>query len=187
VRRDLLRLGLLPAGAVAYAAWLGLAGGDPLSPFHAESAWNRHLVGPFVGAWDGLQAGFDGARQLLSFQTQHVYFPLAGGNPLVAASHNLINLAFLVAAIPALVGVFRRLPFAYGAYALAAVALPLSYPVAPEPLMSIPRYLVVLFPLSIWLACWLLERPRLQPVALVLGSGLMMLASWQFATWHWVA
>jgi hypothetical protein len=187
VRRDLLWLALLPAGAAAYAAWLGLAGGDPLSPFHAESAWNRHFVGPFVGAWDGLQAGFDGARQLLSFQTEHVYFRLAGGNPLVAGGHNLLNLAFLLAAIPAVVGVFRRLPVAYGAYALAAVALPLSYPVAPEPLMSIPRYLVVLFPLSMWLACWLLERPRLQPVALVLGSGLMMLASWQFATWHWVA
>ena len=38
-------------------------------------------------------------------------------------------LAFLLAAVPAVVGVLRMLPLAYGAYVLAALALPLSYPV----------------------------------------------------------
>ena len=55
----------------------------------------------------------------------------------------------------------RRLPLAYGAYVLAALALPLSYPVSAQPLMSLPRFLLVLFPLGIWLAAWLVERPRL--------------------------
>src|SRR6185312_10118471 len=105
--------------------------------FHAEQAWSRQLVGPFAGVWDGLVAGFDGARQLLSFQRSHVYFTVAAGDPFIVASHNLLALAFLLAAIPAFVGVFRRLPLAYGAYALAAILLPLSYPVAPQPLMSI--------------------------------------------------
>ena len=52
------------------------------------------------------------------------------------------------------------LPLAYGVYVIAALALPLSYPVASQPLMSLPRFLVVLFPLSIWLAAWLAEHPR---------------------------
>jgi hypothetical protein len=187
LRPDVVWLALLPAGVVIYAAWLGLSGGDALGPFHAENAWSRQLVGPFAGLWDGVTAAFDGARQLLSFQTRHVYFKLAGGSPYVAAEHNLVELAFLAAAVPAVIGVLRRLPLAYGLYAIAAIALPLSYPVKPEPLMSIPRYLVVLFPLSIWLAAWLSERPRLQRPALACSIVAMIVFLTQFSTWHWVA
>ncbi len=95
--------------------------------------------------------------------------------------------AFLAAAIPAVVGVVRRLPLAYGAYVIAALALPLSYPVSSQPLMSLPRFLVVLFPLGIWLAAWLTEHPRVQRPALALSAVLMVFFLAQFATWHWVA
>jgi hypothetical protein len=187
LRRELLWLVLLPAGVALYGAWLALSGGDALGPFHAEQAWSRHLVGPFVGVWDGLVAGFDGLRQLLSFQRTHVYFPIAAGDPFIVATHNLLALAFLIAAVPAFVGVVRRLPFAYAAYVLAALALPLSYPASPQPLMSIPRYLVVLFPLGMWLAAWLSERPRVQWPALAVSVLAMVFFAGQFATWHWVA
>ncbi len=89
-----------------------------------------------------------------------MYFPLAGGARSIDAGHNLMLLAFLIAAIPATVGVLRMLPLAYGVYVIAALAMPLSYPVASQPLMSLPRFLVVLFPLSIWLAAWLAAHPR---------------------------
>jgi hypothetical protein len=187
LRADVLWLALVPAGIAAYAVGLWLAGGDGLGPFHAEQSWYRHFAGPFGGVWTGLVAGWDGLRQLLSMQTHHVYFKLAGGDPMIAAQHNLTELAFLLAALPALVGIFRRLPFAYGAYVLAAMALPLSYPVSPQPLMSVPRYLVVLFPLSIWAGAWLAERPRLTPVALVGSVALLVFFTGQFSTWHWVA
>jgi hypothetical protein len=187
LRREVLWLALLPAGVLLYGVWLAFSGGELLGPFHAESAWSRHLVGPFVGVWDGLVAGFDGLRQLLSFQRTHIFFPIAAGNPYIVASHNLLALVFLIAAVPAFVGVARRLPPAYAAYILAALALPLSYPVAPQPLMSIPRYLVVLFPMSMWLAAWLAERPRLQWPALAASILVMVFFAGQFATWHWVA
>jgi hypothetical protein len=187
LRRDALWLGLLPAGVILYGAYLALAGGSALAPLHAQEVWSRHFAGPYVGAWDGLKAAFEGARQLLSFQRRHVYFPTGADSPFVGAGHNLMLFAFLAAAAPAVVGVVRRLPLAYGLYVIAALALPLSYPVSSQPLMSLPRFLLVLFPLGIWLAAWLAERPRLQRPALA-GSGLLMaffLA--QFATWHWVA
>ena len=53
--------------------------------------------------------------------------------------------------------------------------------------MSLPRYIVVLFPLNMWLGAWLVTHPRAR-VPLLAGSALLMaffLA--EFATWHWVA
>ena len=186
-RRDILWLGLVPAGLGLYMAYLALSGGDALMPFHAQDVWSRHFAGPYGGVWDGIKAAFAGARQLLSFQRRHVYFPIAGGSSFVTAGHNLMLLAFLLAAVPAIVGVLRMLPLAYGVYVLAALALPLSYPVTPQPLMSLPRFLVVLFPLGIWLAAWLAAHPRARTPALAASALLMAFFVAQFATWHWVA
>ncbi len=186
-RADLLYVALVPAGIAVYMAYLAVAGGEALMPFHAQEVWSRHLAGPYLGVWDGAKAAFAGLRQLLSGQRGHVYFPQAPGSPFVSAGHNLMLFAFLLAALPAIVGVFRRLPLAYGAYVLAALALPLSYPVTPQPLMSLPRFLVVLFPLGIWLAAWLVGRPRAKLGALVLSGLALAFFTAQFATWHWVA
>jgi hypothetical protein len=187
LRKDILWLGLMPAGLGLYVTYLAVSGGDALLPFHAQEVWGRHFVGPYVGVWDGIKAAFEGARQLLSLQQRHVYFPIAAGGPFVNAGHNLIMLAFLIGAVPAVIGVLRMLPLAYGAYVIAALALPLSYPVAPQPLMSLPRFLVVLFPLSIWLAAWLVAHPRAQRPALAVSALLMAFFVAEFATWHWVA
>jgi hypothetical protein len=186
-RGDILWLALLPAGLAVYLGYLALAGGDALSPFHVQQVWGRHFAGPYLGAWDGIKAGFDGLRQLVSLQRHPVYFAIAAGDPFVTAGHNLLLLAFLAAAVVATVGVLRLLPLAYGAYVIAALALPLSYPVRAQPLMSLPRFLVVLFPLAMWLAAWLAVRPRAQRPALVASAALMALFAAQFATWHWVA
>jgi hypothetical protein len=187
VRRDIVWLAALPAGLGAYLAYLALAGADPLLPFHAQDVWGRRFAGPYGGVWSGAVAAFDGARQLLSGQEHHAYFTPVDGNPFGAAAHNLTLFAFLALALPALLGVLRRLPLAYGAYVLAALALPLSYPVGAQPLMSLPRFLLVLFPLAMWLAMWLVPRPRAARALLCASALAMALFGAAFATWHWVA
>jgi len=185
--RDALWLALVPLGLGAYCAFLALDGHDPLAPFHAQEQWFRSFAGPFAGAWGGIVAAVQGARQLLSGAREPVYFTAAGGDPLFVARHNIELALWLALAVPAVVGVLRRLPVAYGAYVLAALALPLSYPVGPQPLMSLPRFLVVLFPLAIWLAAWMtgrVWRERLVLGAFAAGLGVY---SALFATWHWVA
>jgi len=188
LRRDALWLALVPLGLLLYMAHLALAGGDPLAPFHAQAVWKRHFAGPYGGVWDGAKAAFAGLRQLLSFQRRHLYYAVAGGSPFIDAGHNLLLFAFLLLAIPMLLGALRLLPAAYGVYALAALALPLSYPVAPQPLMSLPRFLLVLFPLNMWLAVALASRSRVLTRAVLLLSGLAMaFFVGEFSTWHWVA
>jgi len=187
LRKDLLWLGLVPVGLILYMAYLTLSGGDALTPFHAQDVWGRHFAGPYLGVWDGIKAAFQGARQLLSFQRHHLYFASATGSPFIAAWHNLMLVGFLILAVPAIVGVLRTLPLAYGVYVVVALALPLSYPVTGQPLMSLPRFLVVLFPLSIWLASWLAAHPRARWPVLATSLVLQGFFVAQFATWHWVA
>ena len=185
--RDLAWVALVPIGLALFCVGLALGGLDGLSPFHAQDVWFRHWAGPFVGAWDGAVAAFDGARQLLAGSRTPVYFRSAGGDPYLAAAHNLELFAALVAAVPALIGTFRRLPLAYGAYVVAALALPLSWPVTPQPLMSLPRFELVLFPLFMWLGWWAARgRARLLVLATAF-LGLQAFAVAEFATWHWVA
>jgi hypothetical protein len=187
LRADALWLALIPAAVALFSLWFAVSGGDALAPFSSQQIWGRHFAGPYVAIWDGLRAAFEGARQLLSFQRAHVYFPAAPGSPSVAASHNLMLLAFLAAAVPVVVLVLRRLPLAYGLYVLGALALPLSYPVAGQPLMSLPRFLLVLFPLQLALGAWLAEHRRARVPVLGASAALMVFFGAQFATWHWVA
>jgi hypothetical protein len=177
---------LVPAGVGAYIGWLALKTGDGLAPFHVQQVWFRHFAGPFGGVWDGAVAAWDGLRQLLHGPPPPIYFDKAGGDALNVAGQNLRLFAFLVLGAIACVGVFRRLPVAYGAYTLAALALPLSYPVTPLPLASLPRYEVVLFPLFMWGAMWI-ERRRITLPALASLAVLLGLFTAEFATWRFVA
>ena len=175
-----------PVGLAAFALYLGLAEGDALRFAHAHEAWSRELKLPVVGAWDALVAARDGLRQVVSNQREVVYFAKAGGDPIRVGALNLMLFGSLVFGVAACVGVFRRLPPAYGAWVAIGLLLPLSEPVKPEPLMSLPRFLAVLFPIFMWLAAWCEERRATAQVAAASAVGLGLFTA-QFATWHWIS
>src|SRR3954469_1106205 len=179
--RDAAWLALAPAGIAAYSVYLELARGDAFAYLHLQEVWFRSFAGPFGAVVDGGRAAWDGLLQLLSGTRDPVLFTPAGGDPFIAAAHNLELFGFLAFAVVAAVGVVRRLPAAYGAYVVAALALALSFPVPPQPLMSLPRFLAVLFPLFMWLAGRRGYRLTLAAFALLLGVFTV-----RYATWHWV-
>lgn len=177
---------LAPLGLAAYALHLGVAEGEPFAFLDVQGAWSREFAGPLGGVWDGLVAGFDGARQLLSGSRSPVFFEQAAGDPFRIAAINLLLLGFLAFAAAACVGVWRRLPPAYGAWVTVALLLPLSFPVGPQPLMSLPRFLSVLFPIFMWLGLVCEERGSTQRVAAASAVGLGLFTA-QFASWHWIS
>ncbi|MBA2792744.1 MAG: hypothetical protein H0U32_01970, partial [Thermoleophilaceae bacterium] len=186
LRVDAAWLLLAPAGLVAYAAYLGLTQGDPFAFASVQEFWAREFAGPLGGAWDGAVAAWAGARQLLSGSREVAFFTAAGGDPFRVAAHNLALFGFLGFGLAAAVGVLRRLPFAYGAYLVAALMLPLSFPVSPQPLMSLPRFEAVLFPIFMWLALVCEERRITSQVAAASAVVLGLFVA-QFAGWYWVA
>jgi Mannosyltransferase (PIG-V) len=177
---------LAPLGIAAYAAWLGLAEGDALRFLDVQEAWSRHLAVPLAGAWDGLLAGWDGVRQLASGSRTPVYFDKAAGDPFRIAAINVMLFATLVFAVVACVGVFRRLPRWYGVWVAASLLLPLTFPVTPQPLMSLPRFVSVLFPIFMWLAVVCEERRVTDLVAAGSAVGLGLFTA-QYASWHWIS
>ena len=177
---------LAPVGLAAFSLYLGLAEGDAWAFVHAHEAWYRELSVPLAGAWEGFGAAVDGVRQLASGQREVVYFDQAVGDPYRIAATNLTLFGSLVFGVVALVGVVRRLPPAYGAWVAVSLLLPLSTPVKPQPLMSLPRFLAVLFPLFMWLALWCEERRATDRVVAVSAIGLGLFTA-QFASWHWIS
>lgn len=185
--RQLAWLLLVPAALAAYLGYIWIVLDDPFAPFSAQELWGRELM-PLGAIWEGGRAAWLGLRQLVHGSTMPVYFDEAGGDSFVNAGQNLMLFGFLVFALVATVGALRRLPIVYGAYALVALVLTLSYPVSAQPLMSLPRFVLVLFPLQMWLAQWVGRRgDGGGERAIAICAVLLGLLTAQFARWGFVA
>jgi hypothetical protein len=177
---------IVPVGLLVFIVGLRIAGHGWTTSFDQQREWGRENVGPVAGVVRAVGAGGDGVAQLLGI----------GNGPAAATPGaewmNPLLLVFLALGIAGLVGAARRLPPAYAAYVGCALLLPLSAPAVGggEPLMSLPRFLGVLFPLAMWLGWWLTRGPRQHErrvVLLVAGLALLAVFSALTARWSFVA
>jgi hypothetical protein len=158
---------------------------DPWGFNRAQRLWERRLAPPWTGLIDGIRVLLPGHPPYLS--------PLPGGFPrlveypggfLDAHAYNLIAAAFgLYLAYLAL----RRLRPMYAIFALASVVLPLMTPSRLQPLQSMPRFLVVAFPLFMALALSLRSRPLLTACVIAIFATLQGFFTARFTLWFWVA
>jgi Mannosyltransferase (PIG-V) len=187
--RALLRLCVAPVIFAAYPLYLGLERGDAFAFARAQGFWNRHLsyAGPFGGICDGLRSAWAGVEQLASGSHTHVYWtPVRDTDPMRAAAVNLEAFAFLVLLIALTVIAWRRFGAPYGLFCAVSLAIPLSAPSTRWPLLSMPRFGLVLFPCFMALAV-IGGRPRVHTAILVVSSIMLGVAVTQWALWQWVA
>jgi hypothetical protein len=184
-------LAAAPALFALYPLYLWQRLGDPWAFAHAQDRWHRHLsaAGPLGGIWDGLRAGWAGVEQLVSGSHTHAYWSavsIADSDPFHVAAVNLENLAFLCLYVALTVVAWRRFGAPYGVFCALSLAIPLSVPSSRWPLLSIPRFGLVLFPLFLALA-HLGRRPRAHTAILALSALLLGVTATQWALWQWVA
>ncbi|HYM45624.1 MAG TPA: mannosyltransferase family protein [Solirubrobacteraceae bacterium] len=183
-RLDFLWLALVPCGLIAFFGYLGVEHGDAFQSLHVnDMLWHRHfeLLGGLTGI---VSVGWHGLHTIASAPPDRL-FPATNG-PYRGAGVNMVDAAALVFALIATIGVIRRLPFAYSAYTVVSLVIFTSAPKVTEPLESLPRFILILFPLQMSLAPWLDKRGRL--AVWLACSGLALgAASMQFATGRWVA
>ena len=178
----------IPIAAI-YPVLLWIQRGDPWDFVNAQGVWSRHLssAGPLGGIWDGLRAGWAGIRQLASGSHTHTYWPaVSGTDPMRVAAVNLECLVALVLFASLTVVAWRRFGTPYGLFAALSLAIPLSYPSERWPLLSMPRFGLVIFPLFMALAV-VGRKPRMHTAILATSSIFLGVAVTQWALWQWVA
>src|SRR5829696_7776897 len=182
-------LAVAPALFLLYPLYLWHEVDDPLAFSDAQEIWTRHLswAGPLGGIWDGLRAGWAGVRQLASGSDSHVYWSaVQNSDPDRVAALNLEALAFLVLFVYLTMVAWQRFGAPYGVFCAASLAIPLSVPSERWPLLSLPRFGLVVFPFFLALA-WLGRSERLHTAILVVSALLLGVSVAQWALWQWVA
>ncbi|MBI4260856.1 MAG: hypothetical protein HY658_09860 [Actinobacteria bacterium] len=154
-------------GTVAVLAWWGLARGDATAPLDVQSQWQREQALPWVSLWWATREAFR-------------WFGVYPGG------YHLLDWIVVVPAL-GLAGIaLARLRPGYAVYAWASILVPLSLPYPGRPLLSMPRFLAVVFPL-VWALAMLTEgRPRRHEAVLTLSAGLLGLLATLFANWYFI-
>jgi len=157
--------------AATYPLLLWQQIGDPWAFAHAQDRWHRHLshAGPLGGIWAAL-----------------VHWTPSGAGVHHAIAVNAEDLAFLLVFVPLTVIAWRRFGASYGLFAAFSLAIPLSYPSSRWPLLSLPRFGLVVFPFFLALAV-LGGRPRTHTAIVACSALFLGVAVVQWALWQWVA
>jgi hypothetical protein len=158
---------VIPLGLASYMAYLAVTKGNPLLFNSVESEWHRHFELPWVGFLQAIGQSFDqNAPQ---------------------STANFLDLVFTLIPLIVLVVGWKRLPLHYNLFGAAVALFSLSFPsFAVEPLTSVPRYLVVIFPMFIIFALWS-KFPRFDRFYLTTSVALFALNIILFTSHHWVA
>src|SRR5512133_273224 len=170
--RALAGLALAVPVAAVYPLLLWQQVGDPWAFWNAQDEWHRHLsrAGPLGGIWAAL-----------------VHWTPAHADFQHAIAVNAESLVALLVFLPLTVLAWRRFGAAYGLFAALSLAIPLSYPSSRWPLLSLPRFGLVIFPFFLVLAALTAGRPRLHTVLAATSALFLGIAIVQWALWQWVA
>jgi mannosyltransferase PIG-V len=188
-RRALASLVTVPLLGALYPLWLQIQLHAPRSEFSNEAGWNRYFshAGPFGGLWRAAQAAWAGIEQLATASATHHYWKGAtNADPLYVAAHNLEDVAFFVLFAALGVVAWRRLGGPYGLFVLGSLLIPLTFPARGYPLLSMPRFTLVLFPAFIAAAA-LTRDPRRERGVVVVSALLLGVAVVQWSAGFWVS
>jgi 4-amino-4-deoxy-L-arabinose transferase-like glycosyltransferase len=171
-KRAFAGLALAVPIAAVYPLLLWQQVGDPWAFWNAQDRWHRHFsaAGPLGGIW----------QALTHWTPAHADFQHA----IAVNAESLVALAIFA---PLAIVAWRRFGAPYGLFAVLSLALPLSYPSARWPLLSLPRFGLVIFPLFLALASITAGRPRLHTALVACSAVLLGVAVVQWALWQWVA
>ena len=182
--RGVLEMALVPVGLLGYMVFLQGRFGNLLLFADAQALyWGRALTNPLEtlkGAWT--DAG-EGLRYVLDPAT---LFLAPAAQPALDAA-GVVNIAFLVLFLVLMSVGFAVLPPGLSLFAFVVMLLHLLTPNVEQPLMTLPRFTLVVFPLFLVLGYLLSRsRPALYLWLIVSGSLGVGLAA-MFVTWRWVA
>lgn len=155
------------AGLGAYLLFWQAFAGDWLAPVTQQTNWQREFMAPPVTLVMGTVRAFE--------------FP--GTFP---GGYHLLDWLVVVPALAFAGWVALRTRPVYWVYTWASILVPLSFVFPPRPFMSLPRFLVVVFPL-LWAPAVLSRRwPWLHGAWAALSAVLLGILTLMFVNWYYV-
>jgi hypothetical protein len=154
-------------GTLAYLAYWWAKVGDWLAPVDQQANWQRTFSWPWATLVDGTRDAFR-------------YLGNANGG------YWLIDWLIVVPVVGASVFALLRYRPSYSVYLWGGLLIPLTFVFADRPLMSMPRFVLPLFP-AFWALAELTERWRIpeKAVAAVGAAGLALLVV-LFVNWYYI-
>ncbi len=178
-------MALAPSGLGVYSAYLWLRFGNPLLFYTEQQRWGREATDPLSTLSNALLEGGEDLREL--FDPKLLAEPSLGRIvDHVGAANDAYNLAFLGLALLFLALGLRMLPLSLSAYAFLLILSPVFFGTPQGPLMGLPRYLLVAFPIFIVLAALLKDRRLLGGWLILIGAASLVLCA-MFVSWRFVA
>jgi hypothetical protein len=165
--RGLLAAAAAASGTLLYLASWQLRSGDLLAPLHQQATWQRSFSWP----WSTLAQATRIAFRYVG-QTNGPYW--------------LIDWVLVVPVLAVSVLALLRYRWTFSVYLWGGLLLPLSFVFPDRPLMSMPRFVLPLFP-AFWAAAEVLERRRVPPwaAAAVGAAGLGLLLP-LYVGWYYI-
>lgn len=164
---SLLWSAVAAAGAVAYLVYWRSSAGDFLAPIHQQQNWQRETSFPLATLVRGTVEAFRWVGQ----------YP--GG-------YHLLDWLIAVPAVLAAAWVVLRTRPVFGAYTVISLAAPLSYVFLPRPFMSLPRFLLVVFPILWPWAVLGLRHRGIHDAVVAVSAGLLTLLTVLFVNWYYI-
>lgn len=159
VKLDVLSLALIPAALAALLLYFYMRFGNVLAVRDAQAAWG--------GGWGALRGPL---------------FPFLEMTRRTLAGREWVDLGSTLLALGMSVYAAKRFRLSYGVYAILSYLFVSSW----GSLESMPRYILVIFPMFIAFAVWGANE-RFHRLYLIVAGGLAAFFMVLFALWRWVA
>ena len=174
-----------PSGLLAYMAYLWWRFGDPLMFYTEQEKWGRQATNPLRALKDAWDQAYPGVKWVLDPQVR-TELSLSRIMDCPCSWQSTYNMLFLGLAVALLLIGLRVLPLDLSVYAFLLAVLPAFFGTPEEPLGSLPRFVLVAFPLFVVLGVLLKNRLALVGWLMLSAAGSLIFCA-LFVSWRFVA
>lgn len=158
--------GFVAVGTLSYLYFWHRVNGDALTPLSDQNGWLREFSWP----WETIKGGTDVAFRFIG--------TYSGG-------YHQLDWVFVVVGLAAIAWVVWKTRLSFAAFAFASFVMPLFLVFGGRPFMSMPRFLLPVFPMY-WAFARFADRYNAHNAVLAVSAAGLGLMTLLFVSWYWV-
>ena len=153
-------------GTLSYLFFWQRFNGDWLTPINDQNGWLREFSFPWTSYLRGTQEAFRFIGQF------------AGG-------YHQLDWIFVTVALVVLIWLFRKIALPYWLYGALSLLVPMSFIFGGRPFMSMPRFILPIFPIF-WGLALLAERYKIHELIVAVSAAGLGIMTVLFINWYFV-